>query len=44
MQGEESKKKITPKKVVLIMRTMRHSDGSKFLKPHKFIDKDQISI
>ena len=24
------------------MRTMRHSDGSKFFKPHKFINKDEI--
>ena len=24
------------------MRTMRHPDGSEFLKPHKFINKDQI--
>ena len=40
MQSEETKKKITPEKVVLMMRTMRHSDGSKFFKPHKFINKD----
>ena len=42
MQAEETKKKIAPEKVVLMLRTMRHSDGSKFFKPHKFINKDQI--
>ena len=42
MQGEETMKKIIPEKVVLMMRTMRHSDGSKFFKPQKFINKDQI--
>ena len=42
MQGEETQKKITPEKVVLMMRTMRHSDGSKFFKTHEFINKDQI--
>ena len=42
MQGEETKKKIIPEKVVLMMRTMRYSDGSKFFRPHKFIKKDQI--
>ena len=36
------RKKITTEKVVLMMRTMKHSDGSKFFKPHKFINKDQI--
>ena len=41
MQGEETQKKITPEKVVLMMRTMRHSDGSKFFKTHEFINKDQ---
>ena len=24
------------------MKTMRHSDGSKFFKPQEFINKDQI--
>ena len=42
MQGEAAKKKITPEKVVLMMKTMRHSDGSNFFKPHEFIKKDQI--
>ena len=42
MQGEETKKKIAPEKVVLMLRTIRHSDGSKFFKQHEFINKDQI--
>ena len=42
MQGEETKKKNTPERVVLMMRTMRHCDGSKFFMPHEFINKDQI--
>ena len=42
MQGEETKKKITPEKVVLMMRTMRDSDGGKFFKPHEFKNEDQI--
>ena len=41
MQGEETKKKITPEKVVVMMRTMRHSGGSRFFKPHEFKNKDQ---
>ena len=41
MQGEETMKNITPYKVVLMMGTMWHSDGSKFFKPHNFINKDQ---
>ena len=41
MQGEETKKKITPEKVVVMMKTMSHSDGSKFFKPHEFKNKDQ---
>lgn len=36
------RKKLTPEKVVLMMKTMRHSDGSKFFKPQEFINKDQI--
>ena len=42
IQGKETKKKTTPEEVVPMMRTLRHSDGSKFFKPHKFINKDKI--